>query len=177
MLFRSEDVFLQSENSQHQHFIAKYSIVGKYFINGSVSAADANFSTAIHLAPLAHNGGATETRALLDISTPMNFAINGGNPYYVGTGGASDGLNMDQREVLRSATPSIGAYEYEADPLRIRKEAELLGVKNRGAYANPVSVLGNEVIKYTITAVNLTPMNNASITITDRKSTRLNSSH
>ena len=161
-----QNVFLQGQNSHHQHFIAKYSIIDKYFVNGSVSATDVNFSAGTHLGSLAHNGGATKTRALLETSTPLNYAINGGNPLYVGTGTALDGLNMDQREELRSSMPSIGAYEFKAAPLQVEKKAELLGVKSKGAYANPVSVLGNEKIKYTITAVNLTPMND-NLTIID----------
>ena len=161
-----QNVFLQGQNSHYQHFIAKYSIIDKYFVNGSVSATDVNFSAGTHLGSLAHNGGATKTRALLETSTPLNYAINGGNPDYVGTGTALDGLNMDQREELRSSMPSIGAYEFKAAPLQVEKKAELLGVKSKGTYANPVSVLGNEKIKYTITAVNLTPMND-NLTIID----------
>ena len=38
--------------------------------------------------------------------------------------------------------------------LLVKKDAELLSVSGRGAYPNPISVLGNEVITYKITATN-----------------------
>ena len=122
-----ENIFLQSENDLYQHFIAKYSIIGKYFSNGSSAATDVSFSASTHLGSLAHDKGATKTKALLKTTSPLNYAIDKGNPAYASSGSAPDGLNMDQRGEARKATPSIGAYEVEDEGVELELKVFLQG--------------------------------------------------
>jgi hypothetical protein len=96
--------------SWYQTHYPEYSIIGEnVFYNGSQVPTAIDFTVENMLAPLAYNGGYTQTRALMGNN---NFAKTHGNPIYKGSVFHPEGLHLDQRGEPRMETvTSIGAYE------------------------------------------------------------------